>query len=131
MFIVSRANTDENVSRIIRVGADKVSLPNQVGGFHMATMLMRPHVIDVLDVLSTNKNSDLQVQEVTVPKGSRASGHRLESLLKHIEGISILALNSVNGSSQVHPTGKEVLYPGDKLIAMGTSNQIQSLQKIV
>lgn len=131
LFIVSRANREENVSRIIRAGADKVSLPNQVGGFHMATMLMRPHVIDVLDVLSTNKNSDLQVQEVAIPKGSRASGHRLENLLKHIEGISILALNSTNGSSQVHPTGQEVLYPGDRLIAMGTSNQIQSLQKIV
>lgn len=131
LFIVSRANREENVSRIIRAGADKVSLPNQVGGFHMATMLMRPHVIDVLDVLSTNKNADLQVQEVAIPKGSRASGHRLENLLKHIEGISILALNSANGSSQVHPTGQEVLYPGDRLIAMGTSNQIQSLQKIV
>ncbi len=131
LFIVSRANREENVSRIIRAGADKVSLPNQVGGFHMATMLMRPHVIDVLDVLSTNKNSDLQVQEVAIPKGSRASGHRLENLLKHIEGISILALNSANGTSQVHPTGQEVLYPGDRLIAMGTSNQIQSLQKIV
>lgn len=131
LFIVSRANREENVSRIIRAGADKVSLPNQVGGFHMATMLMRPHVIDVLDVLSTNKNANLQVQEVAIPKGSRASGHRLENLLKHIEGISILALNSANGSSQVHPTGQEVLYPGDRLIAMGTSNQIQSLQKIV
>lgn len=131
LFIVSRANREENVSRIIRAGADKVSLPNQVGGFHMATMLMRPHVIDVLDVLSTNRNSDLQVQEIAVPKGSRASGHRLESLLKHAEGISVLALNSVNGNSQVHPNGKEVLYPGDRIIAMGTNNQIQSLQKIV
>lgn len=131
LFIVSRANREENVARIVRAGADKVSMPNQVGGFHMATMLMRPHVIDVLDVLSTNKNSELQVQEVAVPKASRVSGHRLESLLKHIEGISILALNSTNGSSQVHPTGKEVLYPGDKIIAMGTRNQIQSLQKIV
>lgn len=131
LFIVSRSNREENVTRIIRAGADKVALPNQIGGFHMATMLMRPHVIDVLDVLSTNKNSDLQVQELAIPKGSRASGHRLESLLKHVEGLSILALNSASGTSQVHPTGKEVLYPGDRLVAMGTSAQIQSLQKIV
>lgn len=131
LFIVARANREENVTRIIRAGADKVSLPNQIGGFHMATMLMRPHVVDVLDVLSTNKSTELQVQEISIPKGSSASGHRLESLLKHADGISVLALNATNGSSQVHPTGKEVLYPGDRLVVMGSSNQIQILQKIV
>ncbi len=131
LYIVARANKEENITRMIRAGADKVAMPNQIGGFHMATMLMRPHVIDVLDVLATNKNSELQIKEIEVPKDSRASGHKLESVLKHTEGVSILALNSTNGTSQVHPTGKEVLYPGDKMIAIGTQNQLQSLQKIV
>jgi voltage-gated potassium channel len=131
LFIVSRANREENVTRIIRAGADKVSMPNQIGGFHMATMLMRPHVIDILDSLSTNKSADLQVKEVSVPKSSRVSGHRLENILKHAEGITILALNTANGNSQVHPTGREVVYPGDRLIVMGTRNQLHSLEKLV
>ena len=97
----------------------------------MATMLMRPHVIDILDILSTNRSSELKVLEVQIPKNSGASGHRLENVLKHAEGISVLALNSSNGESQVHPTGREVLYPGDSLIVMGTQNQLHSLQKIV
>ena len=131
LFIVSRANREENVQRIIRAGADKVGMPNQIGGFHMATMLMRPHVIDILDTLSTNKSSDLQVIEVPIEKNSGASGHRLENVLKHAEGVSVLALNSPNGASQVHPTGREVLYPGDSLVVMGTRSQLHSLQKIV
>jgi voltage-gated potassium channel len=131
LYIVARANREENVQRIIRAGADKVGMPNQIGGFHMATMLIRPHVIDLLDTLSTNKSSDLQVIEVPIPKNSGASGHRLENVLKHAEGVSVLALNSSSGVSQVHPTGREVLYPGDRLIVMGTKNQLHSLQKIV
>lgn len=131
LYIVSRANREENIQRIVRAGADKVAMPNQIGGFHMATMLMRPHVIDILDILSTNRSSELKVLEVQIPKNSGASGHRLENVLKHAEGISVLALNSSNGESQVHPTGREVLYPGDSLIVMGTQNQLHSLQKIV
>lgn len=131
LYIVSRANREENVTRIVRAGADKVGMPNQIGGFHMATMLMRPHVIDILDTLSTNRSSELQVLEVAIPKNSSASGHRLENVLKHVEGLSVLALNSPNGHSQVHPTGREVLYPGDSLVVMGTKNQLHTLQKIV
>ncbi len=131
LYIVARANREENVARIVRAGADRVAMPNQIGGFHMATMLMRPHVVDILDILSTNKSADLQVQEITIPPSSGANGHRLENIIKHAEGISILALNGANGSSQVHPTGREVLYPGDKLVVMGTQNQLHSLKKIV
>lgn len=131
LFIVSRANREENISRMVRAGADKVAMPNQIGGFHMATMLMRPHVIDVLDVLSTNKNADLQVQEITVPQHSHAAGNKLEHVLKHTNGVTVLALNNVDGVSQVHPSGVEVLYPGDKLIAMGTRSQLHSLEKAV
>jgi voltage-gated potassium channel len=131
LYIVSRANREENVPRMVRAGADKVAMPNQIGGFHMATMLMRPHVIDILDILSTNSSADLKVQEIPIMKNSGVSGHKLENVLKHAEGVSVLALNSSSGVSQVHPTGREVLYPGDRLIVMGTQNQLHSLQKIV
>jgi voltage-gated potassium channel len=106
-------------------------MPNQIGGFHMATLLMRPHVIDILDSLSTNKSSDLQVREILIPKSSRVSGHRLENILKHAEGITTLALNTASGTSHVHPTGREVVYPGDSLIVMGTKSQLQTLNKLV
>ncbi len=131
LFIVSRANREENVSRILKAGANKVSMPNQIGGFHMATMLMRPHVIDILDSLSTNNSADLQAREVLVPKGSRINGHRLENILKHTNGLTVLALNTSNGNSQVHPTGREVVYSGDRLIVMGDRNQLHSLEKLV
>ena len=131
IFVVARANREENVQRIMRAGADKVSMPNQIGGFHMATLLMRPHVIDILDSLSTNKSADLQVKEFMVPKSSRVSGHRLENILKHADGLTVLALNTASGNSQVHPTGREVVYAGDSLIVMGTRNQLHSLQKLV
>lgn len=131
IFIVSRANREESVNRILRAGADKVTMPNQIGGLHMATSLIRPHVTDFLEVLSVNKYSDLQIQEVNIPKGSKASGHQIGSLTKHIGGLTILALNTRGGQSQVHPDNKEVLYPGDNLVVMGTKDQIKSLHKIL
>jgi len=52
LYIVARADHHENVPRLEKAGADKVAMPSQIGGFHMATMLIRPNVLDFIDVLS-------------------------------------------------------------------------------
>jgi len=128
LYIVSRANQEENVARIEKAGADKVAMPNQIGGFHMATMLIRPNVVDFIDVLSTRSNDDLQVEEMIVVKGSRLVGAKLGQFMHASgSGSTVLALNSNDGSSKVNPAGHEILYAGDKLIVMGTANQLDAL----
>ncbi|MBA3679205.1 NAD-binding protein [Candidatus Saccharibacteria bacterium] len=128
LYIVSRANHEENVQRIEKAGADKVAMPNQIGGFHMATMLIRPNVVDFIDVLSTRSNDDLQVEEMIVVKGSRLVGAKLGQFMHASgSGSTVLALNSSDGTSKVNPAGHEILYAGDKLIVMGTANQLDAL----
>lgn len=130
LYIVSRANHTENVSRIEKAGADKVAMPNQIGGFHMATMLIRPGVVDFMEILSAKSNSELEVEEIIIPKHSTAVGSRLKQFL-HSSGSSttVLALNSVDGTSKVNPSGDEILYSGDKLILMGTRVQLDALSQ--
>ncbi len=130
LYIVTRANHSENVSRIEKAGADKVAMPNQIGGFHMATMLIRPGVVDFMEILSAKSNSELEVEEVIIPKHSVVVGMRLKQFL-HTASTSatVLALNSVDGTSKVNPSGDEILYSGDKLILMGTRSQLDTLSQ--
>lgn len=132
VFVVARSNHSENVSRIAKAGADKVAMPNQIGGYHMATMLIRPGVVDFLEVVSNNSNAELQVEELVIPKHSRAVGERLSRLLSSATSQStVLALNNTDGVSKVNPNGKEIIYPGDKLIVMGTRKQLDELSALV
>ena len=128
LYIVARANHEENITRIEKAGADKVAMPNQIGGFHMATMLIRPNVVDFIDFLSNKASADLQVEEMVVVKGSKLVGSKLGHFLQaSASGSTVLALNSLDGTSKVNPSGQEIIYAGDKMIMMGTREQLDSL----
>lgn len=131
IYIVARSNREENKQRLMRAGADRIAMPYQIGGYHMATMTIRPHVVDFLEILSGNKSEDLQIEELILPKESRLVGEKLSAITRHKIGASVLAINSNDGASKVNPNGEERLYAGDKLIIMGTHHQLNQLSEII
>lgn len=127
LFIVARANRDENKQRLLRAGADRVAMPYQIGGYHMATMMIRPNVVDFLEVLSSTSKEELQIAELVVPEGSPLAGEQLDWLRHNNVSATVLALNNLDGTSRVNPSGRETIYAGDKLIIMGTPAQLQEV----
>ena len=118
IYVVARANRQENELKLKRAGADRVALPYQIGGYHMATMVLRPNVVDYLDVIKTNGNDkDLQVEEMIVGEGSR--------------GATVIAINGSDGSSIVRPSGGEVIYPGDRLILLGGKRDLTEASALI
>lgn len=131
VFIVARVNREVNRSRMARAGADRTAMPYQIGGYHMATMLTRPNVVDLLEVLSTYNNSDLQVIELEVGRDSKAVGQPLKHLYGPSSAGTVLALNTRDGLSKVNPSGDETIYAADKLIVMGTTEQLKEMSALV
>lgn len=131
IFIVARVNREENRDRMLRAGADRTTMPYQIGGYHMATTLTRPNVVDFLEILSTNNNSKLAVNEVKVNDDSEVAGKKLSWLYGHKLGATVLALNTNDGLSKVNPSGTETLYSGDTLIVMGTEAQLKEMSDLI
>lgn len=130
IFIVARANREENRQRLSRAGADRIAMPYQIGGYHMATMMIRPNVVDFLEILSKNNSSDLQIEELLINRDSKLVGEKLSALSRNKTGVTVLAINSSDGTSRVNPTGNEVVYAGDKVILMGTRAQLDGLNGV-
>lgn len=131
LFIVARVNREENRTRMQRAGADRTTMPYQIGGYHMATMLTRQNAVDFLEILAANNNSELRVEEMKVPGHSSLAGKKLNWLYGQKVGATVLALNSQDGMSKVNPSGNETIYAGDKLIVMGTTDQLHQVGTIV
>ena len=130
LFIVSRANRADTEQKLIRAGADRVAMPYQIGGYHMATMVMRPGVVDFMDVLASHHSDDLQVEEVVIPPQSALNGSRLSHALEaHKFKVTVLAINGADGTSKVKPRGNETLYAGDSLILLGTREQLDAVSQ--
>jgi voltage-gated potassium channel len=133
LYIVARANRQENELKLKRAGADRVALPYQIGGYHMASMALRPNVVDYMDVISAKKGgNDLEVEEMVVGEASHLAGHRLGKTLAEGEvGATVIAINGADGRSQVRPNGQEVIYPGDRLIILGSKKDLTTASALI
>ncbi len=124
LLVVARSNRQENEVKLKRAGADLVALPYQIGGFHMASMVLRPDVVDYMDVPGTNQ---MEVEEVVLGAHSRLAGQRLgRELTLGQAGASVIAIHGADGSSRIRPDGSEVVYPGDRLIMVGGQKELAS-----
>lgn len=131
VFIVARVNRDENRERMLRAGADRTTMPYQIGAYHMATTLTRPNVVDFLEILATNNNSELAVREIKIDEKSDLAGKKLGYIYGHKLGATVLAMNSADGLSRVNPSGNETVYAGDVLIVMGTDSQLSEVNGLI
>ncbi|MDF2461397.1 MAG: TrkA-N protein [Candidatus Saccharibacteria bacterium] len=133
LYIVSRANREENQVKLKRAGANRVAMPYQIGGYHMASMALRPNVVDFRDVRTKNGVSELEVDEMVVGEQSKMAGHRLgKTLVDEGEvGATVIAINGADGSSRVRPTGREIIYPGDRLIMLGSKSDLTQASELI
>jgi len=128
IYIVARASEEENVEKLEKAGADRVTLPYQIGGYHMAAVALRPAVVDFLDVIVDGKHTELQVEEVSAERGSSMVGSRIADFFSRKQnGITVLAINRRDGSSKINPSGDEVINRDDQLIIMGTKAQLEKI----
>ena len=133
LYIVARANRAENELKLRRAGADRIAMPYQIGGYHMASMALRPNVVDYMDIISGNgSTSDLEVEEMIVADTSKLAGHRLGRALAEGEiGATVIAINGADGTSRVRPNGKEIIYPGDRLIILGAKRDLTRASALI
>ncbi|HVE80599.1 MAG TPA: TrkA family potassium uptake protein [Candidatus Dormibacteraeota bacterium] len=133
LYIVARANRQENELKLKHAGADKVALPYQIGGYHMASMALRPNVVDYMDIVSSSGSShDLEVEEMIVSEESPLAGHHLGKKLAEGDiGATVIAINGADGSSKVRPTGREMIYPGDRLVILGAKGDLTKASELI
>lgn len=132
LHIVARANDEENTSKFEKAGANRVAIPYQIGGYHMAAMALRPAVLDFLDVIVDSRHDELEVEELEVPHNSFLIGQKLsDELARGKTGVTVLAINKNDGTSKVNPKGEETIHLGDKLIIMGNRKQLDKVTSLV
>lgn len=131
LFIVARANSIQALDKLKKAGANRVAMPARIGGYHMATMAMRPAVVDFLDVIVDNKHRELQVEEVMVRPGSRLVGKPISAYLSRKKtGTAVLAINRDGRDPLINPDGDDLIVAGDRLIVMGTHDQLRQVARM-
>jgi voltage-gated potassium channel len=128
LFIVARATTLSAESKLRRSGADRVITPTEIGGKRMAAMVMRPMVVDFLDVVSHGQGTELKLEQITLSEGDPYVGCTIgEAHIRSRTGTYVLAVTGTDGRENSNPSPDTTLRAGDSLIVLGSEEQLRAL----
>ncbi|MBW4597075.1 MAG: NAD-binding protein [Brasilonema angustatum HA4187-MV1] len=130
---IARASTEEALQKLQRAGADAVVSPYITGGKRMAAAALRPQVMDFVDGIISGTDRELYMEEFLLdPAICPFVGQTLgQANLRAKTGALLLAIRRTNGELIGGPTPETAFLTGDVLIAMGTAEQLRTLNKVL
>lgn len=132
LFIIARYEEENTKNKLIRAGADKVVSPYIIGGKRMAMAVLRPAVIDFIELATQSENLGLQMEEVLVPPDSPLVGSNLkDSGIRNDLDIIIVAIKKRSGHMEFNPSAGTIIGEGDRMIAIGEASQLTRLEDMV
>lgn len=131
LFIVARAEDEEAEKKLVRAGANRVVSPYSIGGHRVAQAVLRPNVVDFIELATRSDFMDLQLEEVAVGKDSALAGRSLrDSRVRQDLGVIIVAMKKPDGRMIFNPEGELSMTAGDVLITLGHADQLRRLEEL-
>jgi voltage-gated potassium channel len=129
--IVTRAADEASVAKLLRAGADRAISPYAIGGHRLAHLILSPAVVDFFETALRRGQEALAIEDLALPSASSAIDRTLEALaVRQATGASVLAVLR-EGTPIPNPPPDLTLRAGDRLLALGTSDQLERLEKLI
>lgn len=125
--IISRASNDSSVKKMLTAGANDVTMPDKLGGAHMAMLVLSPDVKEFVDLMGTQSNEQFNIVEIEAGKTSSLG----ELNCWNQTGATVLGLKITSGGYQLNPSSETLVKTGNKLIVMGSEEQLRRATKLI
>ncbi|MEM9363604.1 MAG: potassium channel protein [Bacteroidota bacterium] len=132
LFIISRASQVTSLTKLQLAGADKVIMPDKIGGDHMASLVVMPDLITFINQLSVEGENTTNLEEVEIEDlTSQIDCHSIRDLdLRRKTGCTIIGYIDPVGNYIINPEADLVLEPKGKVIVLGRAEQIKKLNQM-
>jgi len=132
IFIVARSSSKAAKSKLVAAGANRVESPYDIGAVSMAQRVLRPSVTSFLDLVFAYNRKDIQMEEIPVaPSSSLVNVMLKDSGIRQKFNLIIIAIKKSDGDMLFNPSFETVINSGDTVIAMGKTENLLELEKIL
>lgn len=133
LTIISRASDDGSDTKLKIAGADNVIMPDKVGGAHMASLVMKPDVMEFLDYVVAQGGDNNNLEEISFERIPEDLKHKtLKDLeIRNRSGANIIGFKTAMGDYVVNPSADTKIIPQSKIFVLGTPEQIKRLKAIL
>lgn len=135
LYIIARSSDSAGQMKLKHAGATRVISPYEIGGAYIANAILRPNVVDFMEVVSevqSDRRMSLEIDEIVV----NASSHFVKKALRETPlrselNIIVLSIKDANGSVAYNPSPDRTLEVGDTLICIGFMDKLDQLAKML
>lgn len=133
LTIISRASDDNSDTKLKIAGANNVIMPDRVGGAHMASLVMKPDVMEFIDFITAEGGDNINLEEINFDTLSESLRHKtLKDLeIRNKSGANIIGFKTGMGEYIVNPSADTKIIPQSKIFVLGTPDQIRKLKEIL
>ena len=133
LTIISRASDDNSNKKLKTAGANNVIMPDKIGGAHMASLVLKPDVIEFVDHITGQGGPDINLEEITF---ENLPDHLRNKTIRDLEirnksGANIVGFKTASGDFIINPNADTQLIPEGKLFVLGTPEQISALKALL
>ena len=132
LYILARSGEEGSEIKLMRAGANKVVSPYLIGGSRMAQAILRPNVVDFIEIATGREHLELQMEEIQIPTDSAfASENLINSGFRKETGVIIVGIKKSNGRMVFNPESHSIIEASDTLIVLGDPAAILKLENLV
>lgn len=133
IIIVSRVSSPKSEKKLKLAGANHVVMPEQIGGFYMATLISKPGAVEFFSFITNEYQSDIGFEEIKFDEAPDFCRHRSisELHLRRETGVNIIGYKSPAGKYVVNPGPEVKLVPNSSFIVLGDHDQLEKLHKML
>jgi voltage-gated potassium channel len=131
IFILARSSGKPGAeTKLLRAGANKVISPYDIGARRMAQSIVRPTVIDFIDLAVHHGELGLRLEELLVSKKAALVNKTLmDSGIRQEYDLIVVAIKRDKGEMLFNPTPNTEILAGDILVVLGEHSNIYGLEK--
>jgi voltage-gated potassium channel len=127
VMIISRALDIANEKRLYKVGANRVVTPYELGSRRIVNTVVRPNVVDFIDLMAFSPRMALSIEELTVSEESPFARKQIKnSGLRENYNIIVIAIKR-GDDMFFNPSPLQEILPNDILILVGEKEKMLEL----
>ncbi len=132
IFIVSRAILNSAKRTLRAAGANKIVSPYDLGARRMAHAVLRPTVIEFLEMAFADDSADIEVEELQIKATSPLIDKcLLDSNIRRDFNVIIITIKKADGRMVFNPAAETCLEANDTLVVVGVAASIQKLERVL
>ena len=129
--IHARGESEAGLRRLKLAGADQAISAYQWGGMRMASSIIRPSVVDFLELAAAGRGDEVDLEEIMIAPGSSVIGKPIRSVEAESPRLRIVALKRGPDAILLIPDPATTIAAEDHLVVVGERGYLKKLSALV